>query len=288
MADIVIIGAGRLGTSLGRALAVRGHTVKAVTCRTPAEARESRKIIGQGKSLADNAAAAGSGDVIFLCLPDEEIPAAAASLARARLDWPRKTVFHTSGLLSSDALLPLQKKGASIASFHPVQSFARKKTPPSYFQGVYFGIEGDKKACRRGAAFARDLGGHPFLLPAKGKPAYHAACSIASGFLVVLLDAASTLLSRAGIEEKTARGLLFPLVEGTLQNVKKLDTSAALTGPLARGDAASVRKHLRALRTFPEFAAAYRALSFLALKRAEKSGLPRHKIRALKNLLGGK
>jgi len=288
MADIVIIGSGRLGTSLGRALAVRGHTVRAVTCRTAASARESRNIIGRGKGLTDNAAAAGSGDVVFLCLPDEEIPAMAASLARARLDWSRKTVFHTSGLLPSGALSALQEKGASIASFHPVQSFARKKTPSSHFQGVYFGIEGDRKACRRGAAFARELGGHPFLLPAKGKPAYHAACSIASGFFVVLLDAASTLLSKAGIEEKTARRLLFPLVEGTLQNVKKLDTGGALTGPVARGDTASVRKHLKALRSFPEFAAAYRALSILALKQAAKRGLPRHAIRALKNLLGDK
>ncbi len=288
MANIVIIGAGRLGTSLGRALAAKGHAIKAVTCRRAASARESRKIIGQGVSTTDNSAAARRGAIIFLCLPDEDIPKAAAVLSRSRIEWSRKIVFHTSGLLPAAVLKPLQNRGAATASFHPVQSFARKETSPSQFQGVYFGLEGDGKACRLGRAIARQLGGRAFLLSAEAKPAYHAACSVASNFLVVLLDAAAQLLGQAGIEKNKASRLLFPLVEGTLQNVKIFDTHASLTGPVARGDRASVEAHLEALRRLPGYANAYKALCLLALEQAKGRGLPPHTVRALKNLLEGK
>lgn len=288
MADIVIIGAGRLGTSLGRALAAQGHVIKAVTCRRAHSARESRRIIGQGMSSTNNSAAARQGDIIFLCLPDEEIPKAAVELSRSRIGWPQKIVFHTSGLLSAAALKPLQDKGAAIASFHPVQSFARKATSPSHFQGIYFGFEGDRKACRLGRAIASGLGGRSFLLSAEGKPAYHAACAVASNFLVILLDAAARLLGRAGIEENKAFRLLFPLVEGTLRNVKKFDMLASLTGPVARGDRASVEAHLEVLRRLPGYANAYKALSLLALEQAKTGGMSPHKVRALRNLLEGK
>ncbi|MGQ9672930.1 MAG: Rossmann-like and DUF2520 domain-containing protein [Candidatus Aminicenantales bacterium] len=288
MADIVLIGAGRLGTSLGLALVAQGYHIKAITCRTLASAKESQRLIGQGLALTDNVKAARLADILFLCLPDEEIPAETGRLARARIDWNGKTAFHTSGLLSAAALFPLRKRGAAVASFHPVQSFPRKAMLPARFKKIYVGIEGDKRACQLAMTLARQLGAHPFLIPAKGKPAYHAACSMASGFLVVLLDEVFRLLRKAGIEEKEARRLLFPLVEGTLQNVKELDTPAALTGPVTRGDSRSVEKHLQALRSRPLSFEAYRVFSLLALKEAERMGLSRPKVRALKNLLEGK
>ncbi len=288
MADIVIIGAGRLGTSLGRALAAKGHVIKAITCRSAASARESRRIIGQGISSTDNRAAASRADIIFLCLPDEEIPKAAAELSRLRIEWPQKIVFHTSGLLPAEALASLRKKGASVASFHPVQSIARKTTSPSHFQGVYFGLEGDSRACRLGRAIARGLGGHAFLLAPEAKPAYHAACAMVSNFLVVFLGAAAGLLGLAGIEEKKACRLLFPLAKGTLRNVKKFDVTSALTGPVSRGDRASVEAHLKALGRIPAYARAYKAFSLLALEQAKAKGLPPSKVKALRSLLEGK
>lgn len=286
--EFAIIGAGRLGTSLGFALVAKGHTLRALTCRRLASARQSRGIIGQGAALIDNARAARLADILFLCLPDEKIPLVAKSLAQTRVAWARKTVFHTSGLLPASVLAPLQKKGAAIASFHPVQSFPLKKTPVSRWAGVYVGIEGDRKACRLATTLAHELGARPFFLQAESKPTYHAACSIASGFFIVLLDAALQLLRDAGIQASQSRRLLFPLVEGTLQNVKELDTPSALTGPVVRGDISSIQKHLQALSSRPELTEAYRCLSRLALKQAKKSGLTQPKIKALKNLLGGR
>jgi predicted short-subunit dehydrogenase-like oxidoreductase (DUF2520 family) len=288
MAEITIIGAGRLGTSLGRALARKGHKITALTCRSRASARESRQIIGQGKICGDNASAANQGRIIFLCLPDDQIKKIAAGLARAKIDWSQKLVFHTSGLLAADVLDPLKKKGALTASFHPAQSFARKDTPSTYFQGIYFGLEGERKALVLAGKIARQLGGFPFILRPESKPSYHAACSLASNFLVILLDAASRLLNQAGIEENKSMKILFPLVEGTLHNVKKFDIPASLTGPVIRGDVASVKAHLDALLLFPSYAEAYRKLGLLALQTARKRGFLPKKIRALKSLLEGK
>ena len=288
MADVTIIGAGRLGTSLGRALAEAGHTITALTCRRGASARESRKIIGRGRVFTRNAAAAEKGRMIFLCLPDEEITKEASALAWTRIDWSGKIVYHTSGLLSSAALKPLQDRGAAVASFHPVQSFPSKDTPPSHFKGVYFGLEGGRRALIPARKIVRQLGGRALIVPAEAKPLYHAACSIASNFLVVLLDASARLLVQAGIGEQTAGRLLFPLVEGTLQNVKKLDTTASLTGPLARGETAAVKAHLEALRFFPEISRVYRQLGLVSLEIAARKGLPHKQIRLLKKLLEDK
>jgi predicted short-subunit dehydrogenase-like oxidoreductase (DUF2520 family) len=288
MADIVIIGAGRLGTSLGRALAGKGHLIRALTCRRKQSAEESRAIIGQGRAMTDNAAAARLGTVIFLCLPDEEIARVASRLARSRVDWTGKIVFHTSGLLPSRVLEPLRKSGALVASLHPGQAFPSKKSRPSHFRGISFGLEGDKKALALAGSLVRQLGGRVLVIPEEAKPLYHAAFSFAGNFLVILLDAAAGLLIQARIPRDKAIRMLLPLLQGTLRNVKKLDTAGSLTGPLVRGDAATVGAHLDALKRLPQYAEIYRKLSLMGLEMAGKSGLSPKKVRALKNRLGGR
>ena len=288
MADIVIIGAGRLGTSLGRALVRKGHHLRAVTCRRKGSAAESRAIIGQGGAMTDNAAAARLGTIIFLCLPDEELPRVVSRLARSRVDWKGKTVFHTSGLLPARLLEPIKKRGAFVASFHPGQAFPSKKTRPSHFRGISFGLEGDREALALAVRLVRQLGGRTIFIPEEAKPLYHAAFSFASNFLVILLDAAAELMGQAGIPRDRAARMLFPLLQGTLRNVKNLDTVRSLTGPLVRGDTASVEAHIDALKRLPQYAEVYRKLSLLGLEMAAKRGLEPKKIRALKNRLEGR
>jgi predicted short-subunit dehydrogenase-like oxidoreductase (DUF2520 family) len=288
MIEIAIIGAGRLGTSLGRALVKKGQRIAALTCRSKASVKESRAIIGQGRALTDNAAAARMVRVVFLCLPDEAIPGVASQLARSRVDWAGKMVFHTSGLLPARVLRPIQDKGASIASFHPVQAFPRKTMLPLHFRDISFGLEGDGRAIALGRTLVRRLGGRALIIPEEAKPYYHAAFSFASNFLVVLLDTAARLLKEAKIPENEAARMLLPLLQGTLHNVKEFDTAGSLTGPLIRGDAASVKAHLEALRRWPRYAEVYRKLSLLGLETAEKRGLEARKLRTLKNLLADK
>ena len=288
MADIVLIGAGRLGTSLGRALARKGHDIRALTCRRKESALESRTIIGQGRALTDNAEAARLGTVLFLCLPDAELPRAVARLARSKVDWRGMTVFHTSGLLPARVLDPLRKKGALVASFHPGQAFPSKKTRPSHFRGVPFGLEGDRKALALAGRLIRRLEGRPVVIREEAKPLYHAAYSLAGNLTVILIDAAAELMNRAGIPRDRAVQMLLPILQGTLRSVKKLDTAGALTGPLVRGDVASVGAHLEALKCLPQYGKIYRELSLLGLDMARKRGLSPRKIRALRNRLEGR
>jgi predicted short-subunit dehydrogenase-like oxidoreductase (DUF2520 family) len=288
MIEIAILGAGRLGTTLGRALAEKDYTITALTCRRKKSAAESRAIVGQGRALTDNVAAARPAGVVFICVPDEAIAGLASRLARSRVDWTGKTVFHTSGLLPARVLEPLRKRGASIASFHPVQAFPSKTTRPDHFRGVAFGLEGDRDAVALAGVFARKLGGRIFIIPEEAKPFYHAALSIASNFLVVLLDAAARLLKEANVPQDEAAGMLLPLLQGTLHNVKELNTEASLTGPLVRGDAASIKAHLEALERWPRYADVYKKLSLLGLEMVRKRGLNAQKFEALKDLLAGK
>lgn len=285
MNGVAIIGAGRLGSSLGRALAAKGYPVVAITCRRPSSAGESRRKIGRGKVATVNTAAAAAAEVVFLCLPDDEIGREVRSLSRTAIAWRGKTVFHTSGCLSSRILGPLKRKGAAVGSFHPAQSFPKKGMPPSRFRGIIVGLEGDRTALSRGEKIARDLGGQTLILAARAKPLYHAACSIASGFIVVLLSAATRVLSKGGIDERAALRLLLPLAEGTLQNVKKFGTAASLSGPFARADKGTVAAHLRSLLGQPDLLRLYRELGLAALETPAGRLLPARKIRALRSLL---
>jgi predicted short-subunit dehydrogenase-like oxidoreductase (DUF2520 family) len=302
MKSVVIVGAGRLGTVLGAALRKKGFVVRAIVDRRLAAARESRKIIGAGTPTRDAARAAAGADIVIVAIPDGETAREACRLAKlagapvkslgglakaagaqrkpghrlAKLaggpgkPWRGKIVFHTSGVLAADVLAPLRNLGAACASFHPVQSFPRKDLPAAHFKGVTIGLEGDARAVRAGAAIARKLGARPRVFKGADKALYHAACSVASNLLVPLFDTACGLLRESGIGDREAVEMLWPLAEGTLRSVKRLDRASALTGPISRGDVETVRRHLRALEKFPAARKIYRVLGAEALRLARR------------------
>jgi predicted short-subunit dehydrogenase-like oxidoreductase (DUF2520 family) len=282
---IAIIGTGRLGTSLGRALARKGYGIAWLADRNPAAARTSRRIVRRGKATADVAKAADKASVIFLCVPDEEIPRLALRLARSIKDVKGKFFFQTSGILSSQALAALRARGAACASFHPVQSFARNDSPPRRYQKIFIGLEGDSLALKLAKKIAIRLGARTLRVRPEDKIFYHAACSLASNLFVPLFNEACLLLEHIGFGTRAATRILYPLVEGTLQNVKLFDRTAALTGPLSRGDVETVRLHLRALRPHPAAREIYRALGIRALTMARKKRVPAARIRRLRELL---
>jgi predicted short-subunit dehydrogenase-like oxidoreductase (DUF2520 family) len=282
-----IIGGGRLGTTLGRALAGTNYAVRFVSDRSRDLASRSRKIIGTCRATADNVQAARQADILFLCLPDDILQKETGRLAQSRADWKGKTVFHCSGLYGSQVLSPLRRRGASVASFHPAQSFPRKGLLPSVFRGIVISLEGDPKACRLGRKIILKLGAQPAALSLKSKPLYHTACSLASNHILVPLFLAVEVLKKAGLTRRRAERILLPLALGTLHNVKKFGTVKALTGPVARGDVKTVARHLQVLRNFPGCRAVYRVLSQEALRMASQAGLPATKVKALNRLLRG-
>jgi predicted short-subunit dehydrogenase-like oxidoreductase (DUF2520 family) len=285
MTGVSIIGAGRLGASLGHALVRRGYDLRALSCRTLHSARESARIAGAGRAVTNIVKAAGDSGVVFLCVTDRALPEVAAALAASPLDWNKRTVFHTSGLVPARVLEPLARAGAHTASFHPVQTFARKEADPNLFRGIFYGLEGDPAAVKTALGIVRRLGGAALLLDENEKALYHAACVICSAGGTALFDAASRLLAGTGLDAGDAAHVLLPLAERTLRNVKELGAAAALTGPVSRGDVQAVRSHIQALPAKGGARALYAALGLASLETAQKGKIPPKTIRALKRIL---
>jgi predicted short-subunit dehydrogenase-like oxidoreductase (DUF2520 family) len=276
---ISIVGAGRVGKTLAKRLRALGWRIGAVVARTPASSREAVRSIGGGSphtmlggggSLRESAsrqsasAAILAAGVILIATPDNAMPAAVETLARAGgRAWRGKIVLHTSGALDRSVLGPLARLGACTGSLHPMQTFSGRGIPK--LAGVTFAIEGDARARRTARGLARSLGGIPVLIASADKPAYHATAVLAAGSGFPLLEAAIQMLVRIGFTRRRALQTLLPLTRQMLDNIERLGPRAAWTGPLSRGDYAVVAKHLRALRGYPrEFQSAYAALARLA------------------------
>lgn len=286
MKSIAVIGAGRLGTSLAYALSNKGFEIRALSCRSKASADESREKIDQGLSTTDNVHAASKGEIVFLTVPDDGIEHIARELAASSLGWEEKVVFHCSGLLTSFILDPLRSKGAHTASVHPCFSFPKKQSDKNLFQGIFFALEGDPFAVATAKDIVQKIGSSHFMIRPEDKACYHTACSIASNMSLALFYTALSLLNKCGLEEGEAKKILWPLLEGTLHNVNKIDIFDALTGPVARGDLATVKKHLAELKKFPQARRIYIELAKQALEMAERRNTtPGEKISALAALL---
>jgi predicted short-subunit dehydrogenase-like oxidoreductase (DUF2520 family) len=217
-----IVGPGRVGTALARALRDAGLDVEGP--------------LGRGERPA-------RCDAIVLCVPDAEITAAAEAVTAAA-----PLVGHTSG---ATPLSALAHAGVPAFGLHPLQSFAH---PGVRFEGAGAAVAGSTpEALAVATDLAERLGMTPFEIDDEGRAAYHAAASVASNFLVTLQDAAEAIAAGAGLDRGDARELLMPLVRQTLENVAELGPEAALTGPVARGDEATVQAQRAAVeRAAPE------------------------------------
>ncbi len=286
MKSIAIIGAGRLGTSLGYALSKKGYAINALSCRSITSAEESRQKIGQGVATTDNVRTADQAETVFLTVPDDEIEAVVKELVSSPLNWEEKIAFQCSGLLTSRVLDPLRAKGVYAASVHPCFSFSKKHSSQDLFHGVHFALEGDDLAVAAAKDIIYAIGGLYFMIHAKDKACYHTACSLASNMSVALLYTAISLLGRCGLGEDEAKKVLGPLLEATLHNVNKINIFDALTGPVARGDLTTIKKHLIELEKFPPVRRIYVDLAKQALEIAKRRDkIPREKISAMAALL---
>ena len=201
--------------------------------------------------------------MIWFCVPDREISSAARTLAESG-QWRGKTAFHASGALTSAELAALKRKGARVASVHPLMSFVRGAVPS--LKGVPFALEGDTGARRIAARIVHDLGGSAFSIPAKNKAAYHAWGAFASPLAVALLVTAEQVAKAAGLSPLQARRKMLPMLQQTLENYRRRGATGSFSGPLVRGDAEIVAKHLEILRPIPAAKEVYLALSRSALR----------------------
>jgi predicted short-subunit dehydrogenase-like oxidoreductase (DUF2520 family) len=260
-ATLNIVGAGHVGRALGRLFAARGVlSVQDVLTRSMASAQAAVAFIGAGHA-ADAIAALRQADVWMLAVSDDRIAEMAAQLAAGR-DMHGAVVFHCSGAKASAELAPLRAAGAFVASVHPVRSFADPQQVAAAFEGTFCGIEGDQEALALlNPAFAA-IGARLVPIEARAKTVYHAASVFASNYLTTVLDAALRAYQAAGIPDEVARELARPLALETLANVFRLGPETALSGPIARGDAATVARQQAAVTAWdPATGALYEALA---------------------------
>jgi predicted short-subunit dehydrogenase-like oxidoreductase (DUF2520 family) len=233
--ELSIVGAGRCGRTLGRLARRAGWRIGAVTCRTLAHAREAAAFIGAGRPSTKPEGAA----LTLIAVPDGEIE----GVARA-LRMPRGGVAaHTCAAYGAEALRPLRPAGA----LHPLRSFADAGKAAASFEGTACAVDGDATAMKRLLPFVRAIGGTPLRVRAGRKPLYHAGAVFASNYLVTVLDAGLQLFEEAGVKRAAALKALIKLAEGTLTNVQAVGIPEALTGPIERGDAATLKCHVASL-----------------------------------------
>ncbi len=276
---VSILGAGRVGRELGRRLRLLGWSVGVVMTRTPASARAAVRWIGGGRAQTKLSTDVYAADLILIAVPDRAIADCAHELAVVGADLrvrPRgkssgyfgpslPVVLHTSGSLSHEALAPLAKIGAGIGTMHPMQTFGRGGRPD--FHGSVFGLDGDARALRMGAQIAKALGGTPVVIDARKKAAYHCAGGFAAQHVLAVMEAGIRLLRDVGLTRQQAAGSLCKMARQTLDNLEQRGPAAAWSGPVARGDFATVTKHIAVLRNYPaEFRAAYESLTRLVIQ----------------------
>jgi predicted short-subunit dehydrogenase-like oxidoreductase (DUF2520 family) len=217
-----------------------------------------------------------NADVTWFCVPDSEIGRAAAGLLGH--EWKAKIAFHSSGVLTSDVLAALRRKGASVAAVHPLMTFVRGSIPQ--LKGVPFFVEGNQPALRVARNIVRNLGGTAVSLRKQDKAAYHAFATMICPLLVSLLAASEDAAALARISRSQARRRMMPILRQTLENYLKLGPANAFSGPIVRGDAATIRMHLRALSQEPAAKDVY-----IDLARAALRYLPSRKKRELQEVL---
>lgn len=276
---MAIVGAGSLATFLAPALRKCGYFVaEIISGNSPHSHRHTRTLASKvGARAATGATAVLDAELLWFCVPDRAIRKAASNLA-ARARKKVQFAFHSSGALLSRELQSLRKSGADVASVHPLMTFVPGSRPS--LAGVPFALEGDAAATRLARRIVRDLGGESFALPAAHKAAYHAWATFTSplwlAYLVTLEEAASV----AGLTRPAARRMSLPIIRQTLENYSRLGPEHSFSGPIIRGDATTLAKHLSVLKKHPPVREVYVALALAALDR-----LPAENRKELRRLL---
>lgn len=241
MRRLTVIGGGQVGRVLGRLFAGAAvFSVQDVVARSADKAAQAAAFIGSG-TPAVAGGALRAADVFMLSVSDDQIGPACEALAAA-VPLQGAVVFHCSGALASDRLAAARAAGAHVASVHPIRSFADVDAVAAAFAGTFCGVEGDQQALDVLLPALAAIGARAVRIDPAAKTVYHAAAVFASNYLVTVIDAALRAYQAAGVPEAVARELARPLALESMENAFRLGAAPALTGPVARGDMATVMR----------------------------------------------
>jgi predicted short-subunit dehydrogenase-like oxidoreductase (DUF2520 family) len=268
--DIALVGAGRVGTALAVLLTRAGHRIVAASGRDRSRGRVEHFL--PGVPFLSPADAARQASAVILGVPDDAIAPVCGAMAAEGAFGEGTFVAHLSGAAPLLALGPARAAGAQVLSLHPLQTFPDVEAGLERLPGSAVAVTAwDEPAYAAGEQLAGDVGGRPFRVPEARRALYHAAAVFCSNYLVAVEGLAERLFRAAGVEDPVSA--FGPLARATLDNVLRGGPAAALTGPVARGDAGTIRRNLDALRAHaPDAVGAYVALARASLALADRSG----------------
>jgi predicted short-subunit dehydrogenase-like oxidoreductase (DUF2520 family) len=265
-----VVGTGRVGSVLGAALARAGHTVVAASGVSAASVRRAHASL-PGVPLSDPREVAARSELVLLTVPDDALPGLVAGLAATGAELTGRLLVHTSGRYGTGVLEPAVRHGALPLALHPVMTFTGRPDDLARLEGVCFGVTAPEQLRPAAEALVIEMGGEPVLIAEEDRGLYHAALASAANHLVALVAEAADLLRTAGVGDPGR--MLSPLLYAALDNALRLG-DAGLTGPVARGDADTVARHIEVLgQASPRAQTAYLALARLTAGRALAAGL---------------
>jgi predicted short-subunit dehydrogenase-like oxidoreductase (DUF2520 family) len=260
-----VIGAGRVGTVLGAALARAGHRVVAASAVSDASVARARRLLPDAAIKPPDEVLAASG-LVLLTVPDDALPGLVAGLAATGAPMEGRLLAHASGRHGTGVLEPAIRLGALPLALHPVMTFTGRPDDLDRLAGICFGVTAPDPLRPVAEALVIEMGGEPVFIDEANRALYHAALASGANHLITLVVQAADLLRAAGVPDPAR--MLTPLLSAALDNALRLG-DAGLTGPVARGDADTVADHIEALRdASPEALRAYVALARLTADRA--------------------
>jgi predicted short-subunit dehydrogenase-like oxidoreductase (DUF2520 family) len=267
---IGIIGPGRAGTALARALARAGHEITAAAAVSdPSRQRVARHF--PRARLTEPAQVLADADLVLLTVPDDVLGGLVAGLAATDAPFAGRLIAHASGAHGIRVLDPATRAGALPLALHPVMTFTGREDDVDRIKGVCFGVTAPEPLRAAGEALVIEMGGEPVFIAEENRSLYHAALAFAANHLVTLVAEAATLLRDAGAEAPNR--MLGPLLGASLDNALRFG-DAGLTGPVARGDDGTVAAHVAAIAAAePGALPAYLALARLTADRALAAGM---------------
>ena len=264
-----VVGAGRVGSTLGAALRRAGHDVVAASAVSSASRARVAAMLPEAEVLPPDEVIAAA-DFVLLSVPDDALRPLVAGLADTGAWREGQLVAHTSGAQGITVLDPAAARGVLALALHPVMTFAGRPEDLDRLLGATFGVTAPEELRPVAELLVVEMGGEPVWVPESARPLYHAALTIGSNHLVTLVNDALSALDDAGVAN--SQQLLAPLLSASLDNVLRL-RDAALTGPVSRGDVATLRRHRRALAdAAPQLLPSYLAMARRTAERAQASG----------------
>ncbi len=271
--NIVVIGQGKVGQSLGNLFKLRGHTLTELN-----------------REYKEHFVKVAGADIVLICVNDDVIEEVCQILASELKAGA--IVAHCSGALDSSVLVSAQQSDCFVASCHPLNTFPNLEASLTKFASTdhtsYLYAEGDREALEELLPMFEDTGFITQEIESAAKPLYHAACVFACNYLTSLMDMSIETARIAGLDEKQFWKSLQPLIQSTLNNIANGDTAAALSGPIARGDFQTVKKHINVLeQESKSLTSNYASLGIRALEIAQRNGeLKEDELSKLKKILG--